>query len=45
MDSDKLTRHRRIHKDLLSLPDKQVKEELRKRHAKQLAREAKRKRV
>ena len=33
MRSDKLKRHRRIHKDLLSLPDEQVKEELRKRHA------------
>ena len=45
MDSDKLKRHRRIHKDLLSLSEEEVKEELRKRHVIQLEREAKRKRV
>ena len=33
MDSDKLKRHNKIHKDLLSLPEDEVKEELRLRYA------------
>ena len=33
MRSDHLKRHRLIHKDLLSLPDHEIKEELRIRHA------------
>ena len=45
MDSDKLKRHSLIHKDLLSLPEEEVKEELRARHATQLEREAKRQRI
>ena len=45
MLSNNLKRHAKIHKDLLSLSDEQVKKELRKRHATQLEREAKRKRV
>ena len=45
MDSDKLKRHSLIHKDLLSLPEEQVKEELRVRHAMQMEREAKRQRI
>ena len=45
MDSDKLKRHNLIHKDLLSLPEEEVKEELRARHATQLEREAKRQRI
>ena len=32
MDSDKLKRHTRIHKDLLSLSEDEVKKELRERH-------------
>ena len=34
-----------IHKDLLSLPDEEVKEELRSRHAVQKEREAKQQRI
>ena len=45
MDSDKLKRHNLIHKDLLSLPEEEVKEELRARHAVQLEREAKRQQI
>mgnify|MGYP000940862583 CR=1 FL=1 len=45
MDSDKLKRHSLIHKDLLSLPDEEVKEELRARHTTQLEREAKRQQI
>ena len=45
MDSDKLKRHTRIHKSLLSLKEEDVKKELRKRHKIKLEREAKRKRV
>ena len=45
MRSDVLRRHITTHKDLLSLPEEQVKEELRVRHAVQLERETKRQRV
>ena len=40
MRSDNLQRHSNTHKDLLSLPEEEMKEELRTRHAIQLEREA-----
>ena len=43
--SDNLKRHSLIHKDLMSLPEEEVKEELRARHAAQQEREAKRQRI
>ena len=45
MDSDKLKRHTRIHKDLLSLSEDEVKKELRERHDILMERDAKRRRV
>ena len=45
MDSNKLKRRTRIHKDLLSLPDEEVRKELREHHNIKMEREAKRKRV
>ena len=45
MDSDKLKRHTRIHKDLLSLSEDEVKKELRERHDIIMERDAKRRRV
>ena len=48
MDSDKLKRHSLIHKDLLALPEEEMKEELRVRHADEVQRterEAKRQRI
>ena len=45
MRSDNLKGHMKIHKDLLSLPDEEVKEELRARHAAQQEREAKQRRI
>ena len=45
MRSDVLHRHSKTHKDLLSLPEEELKEELRVRHAVQLERETKRQRV
>ena len=45
MNSDKLKRHSRTHKDLLSLPEEEVKEELRARHTIKMEREVKRKRI
>ena len=45
MRSDILQRHIKKHKDLLSLPEEEVKEELRTRHATQLERDAKRQRI
>ena len=45
MDSDKLKRHTRIHKDLLSLSEDEVKKELRERHDIKIEREAKRRRA
>ena len=45
MDSDKLKRHSLIHKDLLSLPGKEVKKELRVRHTTRIEREAKRQQI
>ena len=45
MRSDKLKQHTRTHQDLLSLPEEEVKKELRARHNMQLEREAKRKRI
>ena len=45
MRADNAKGHMKIHKDLLSLPEEEVKEELRARHAMQLEREAKRQRI
>ena len=45
MRADKMKGHMKIHKDLLSLPEEEVKEELRTRHATQLERDAKRQRI
>ena len=45
MDSDKLKSHTRIHKDLLSLSEDEVKKELRERHDIKMERDAKRRRV
>ena len=45
MRSDILQRHIKKHKDLFSLPEEEVKEELRTRHATQLERDAKRQRI
>ena len=42
MRSDHLTRHNKTHKDLLSLSDEEVKEELRRRHEIQIECEARR---
>ena len=48
MRSDKLKDHSLIHKDLLALPEEEMKEELRVRHADEVQRterEAKRQRI
>ena len=48
MDSDKLKRHSSTHKDLLSLPEEEIREELRARHTLEVdrkEREAKQQRV
>ena len=45
MRSDNVKGHMKMHKDLLSLPEEEVKEELRARHATQLEREAKRQQI
>ena len=43
--ADTLQRHSKTHKDLLSLPDEEMKEELRSRHDVQVAQEVKRQKV
>ena len=45
MRSDTLKRHIRIHKDILSMTDEEVRVELRERHAESLRREERRKKV
>ena len=45
MRSDTLKRHIRIHKDILSMTDEEVRVELRERHAENLRREERRKKV
>ena len=45
MQSDTLKRHIRIHKDILSMTDEEVRVELRERHAESLRREERRKKV
>ena len=45
MRSDNMNRHSTMHKDLLALPEEELKEELRVRHAMQRERETKRQRV
>ena len=45
MRADTMQRHMKTHKNLLSLPEEEMKEELRSRHATQLEREAKRLRI
>ena len=45
MRSDTLKRHIRIHKDILSMTDEEVRIELRERHAESLRREERRKKV
>ena len=45
MRSDNLSRHTKKHKDLLSLPDEEIEEELRSRHETQAAKEEKRQKV
>ena len=45
MRDDKLQRHMKKHKDLLSLPEEELKKELRVRHAINIEREVKRKRI
>ena len=45
MRSDTIKTHMKMHKDLLSLPEEELKEELRIRHTAQLEREVKRKRI
>ena len=45
MRSDNLAKHSKTHKDLLSLPEEEMKEELRVRHADEAERAAKRQRI
>ena len=45
MRSDTLQRHMKTHKDLLELPEEELKEELRSRHEIQAAKEEKRQKV
>ena len=45
MRADKVKDHMKIHKDLLSLPDEEIEEELRSRHELQVVQEAKRQKV
>ena len=45
MRSDNLLKHIKTHKDLLSLPDEEIKEELRVRRAVEMERTAKRQRI
>ena len=45
MRSDNLKRHKLTHKDLLSLPDDEIKQELKARHTIEKEKEIKRKRI
>ena len=45
MRAEKLQRHSQVHKDLLDLPEEEIKEELRIRHSKRQKREVKRQRI